>query len=157
MSSSVSDEALARLSGGSYKDKPSVDVEVGDHLETWKRVEIPTSVSLHNPKNSFDATIYKNDETKQVVIAFRGSQEAPDFYGANANDVLLGPRMRNHQDSLDKLNGLDISSLPLTEQFNFAASKERAQKIIIESQFTNADDLVKEVKKYRGSTTHPST
>ncbi|WP_243765089.1 hypothetical protein [Bacillus arachidis] len=46
------------------------------------------------------------------------------------------------------MNALDTSLLPLTEQLNVAASKERAQKIIIESQFTNADILTQEVKKY---------
>ncbi|MBO1628498.1 hypothetical protein J4P90_25600, partial [Bacillus sp. SY8(2021)] len=102
---------------------------------------------LLHKKNSFDATVYQNKETKQIVIAYRGSQEARDFYDADAFDV-FGGRLRKNQESLDKMNALDTSLLPLTEQFNFAASKERAQKIIIESQFTNADDLVKEVKKY---------
>ena len=46
------------------------------------------------------------------------------------------------------MNSFDTSSLPLTEQFNFAMAKERKQKIVSESQFTNADDLTKEVKKY---------
>ncbi|SDZ43457.1 hypothetical protein [Bacillus sp. 166amftsu] len=147
MGSSVSDEALVRLSDASYIDNSRVDIKVGDHLETWKRVEIPTSISLHNPNNSFDVTIYKNDETKQIVIAYRGSQEGRDFYDTDAFDV-FGGRLRKNQESLDKMNALDISSLPLTEQFNFAASKERAQKIIMESQFTNADVLTKEVKKY---------
>ncbi|MGR9633771.1 hypothetical protein ACU82A_11890 [Bacillus cereus] len=90
MGSSVSDEALARLSDASYIDKSSVGVEVGDHLEVWRRVKIPTSVLLHNKNNSFDATIYKNDETKQIVIAYRGSWEAPDFYDADLFDVMGG-------------------------------------------------------------------
>lgn len=124
MGSSVSDEALARLSDASYIDKSSVGVEVGDHLEVWRRVKIPTSVLLHNKNNSFDATIYKNDETKQIVIAYRGSWEAPDFYDADLFDV-MGGRVRKNQDSLDNLNKMDTSSLPLTEQFNFAMAKEK--------------------------------
>ena len=88
MGSSVSDQVLSRLSGESYDDTVSVEVKVGNHLETWERIKIPTSVSLHNPNNSFDATIYKNDETKQIVIAYRGSWEAPDFYDADLFDVM---------------------------------------------------------------------
>ncbi|MFA2604516.1 hypothetical protein ABR763_19190 [Bacillus cereus] len=127
MGSSVSDQVLSRLSGESYDDTVSVEVKVGNHLETWERIKIPTSVSLHNPNNSFDATIYKNDETKQIVIAYRGSWEAPDFYDADLFDV-MGGRVRKNQDSLDNLNKIDTSSLPLTEQFNFATAKERAKK-----------------------------
>ncbi|MFJ8413354.1 hypothetical protein ACQKNN_00375 [Bacillus paramycoides] len=147
MGSSVSDEVLSRLSGESYDDTDSVEVKVGDHLETWERIKIPTSVLLHNPNNSFDATIYKNDETKQIVIAYRGSWEAPDFYDADLRDV-MGGRVRKNQDILDNLNKFDTSSLPLTEQFNFATAKERAKKAVEESQFTNADDLAKDVKRY---------
>ncbi|KZD40483.1 hypothetical protein BW897_30855 [Bacillus cereus] len=77
MGSSVSDQVLSRSSGESYNDTACVDVKVGDHLETWKRVKIPSSVLLHNPNNIFDATIYKNDETKQIIVAFRGSWEQP--------------------------------------------------------------------------------
>ncbi len=124
MGSSVSDEALVRLSGGSYKDDSLIKVDVGDHEENWERIEIPNSVLLHNPVNSFDATIYKNDETKQIVIAYHGSWEAPDFYDADLFDV-MGGRVRKNQDSLDNLNKMDTSSLPLTEQFNFAMAKEK--------------------------------
>ncbi|PFD99882.1 hypothetical protein COE15_27550 [Bacillus cereus] len=147
MNSSVSDKALARLSKKSYGYASSVEVKVGNHVEVWKRVEIPTSVSLHNPNNSFDATIYKNDETKQIVIAYRGSWEAPDFYDADLRDV-IGGRVRKSQDRLDNLNKFDTSSLPITEQFNFAAAREKAKKEVEESQFTNADVLTQEVKKY---------
>ncbi|AXO95535.1 hypothetical protein J8Y17_24565 [Bacillus cereus] len=147
MRSSVSDEALSNLSGKSYKDAELAKIKVGDHQETWERIEIPNSVPLHNPVNSFDATIYKNDETKQIVIAYRGSWEAPDFYDADLFDV-MGGRVRKNQDSLDKLNKIDTSSLPLTEQFNFATAKERAKKAVEESQFTNADGLAKDVKNY---------
>ncbi|MGK3613278.1 hypothetical protein [Bacillus cereus] len=150
MSSSVSDEVLVRLSRRSYGDPSDVSVEVGDHVETWEPIEISSSVPLHNSINSFDATIFKNVETKQIVIAFRGSWEPPDFYDADVFDV-MGGRVRKNQDSLDNLNKMDTSSLPLTEQFNFAAAKERAKKVVAESQFTNADDLTKEVKNYIGN------
>ncbi|MGR9633772.1 hypothetical protein ACU82A_11895 [Bacillus cereus] len=42
--------------------------------------------------------------------------------------MLWGGRVRKNQDSLDNLNKIDTSSLPLTEQFNFATAKERAKK-----------------------------
>lgn len=42
--------------------------------------------------------------------------------------LMLWGRVRKNQDSLDKLNKIDTSSLPLTEQFNFATAKERAKK-----------------------------
>jgi len=58
------------------------------------------------------------------VIAFRGSWEAPDFYDADVFDV-MGNRFRKNQDSLEKMNSFDTSSLPLTEQFNFTMAKER--------------------------------
>ncbi|MCC2341654.1 hypothetical protein LKM04_25240, partial [Bacillus tropicus] len=60
----------------------------------------------------------------------------------------MGGRVRKNQDSLGKLNKIDTSSLPLTEQFNFATAKERAKKAVEESQFTNADGLAKDVKNY---------
>ncbi|PFM62542.1 hypothetical protein COJ48_18785 [Bacillus cereus] len=147
MKSSVSDKTLKELSDDSYlNSNEDVVVKIGDHNEVWKRVDIDNKL-LHNPKNSFDATVYKNEETKQVVIAFRGSQEGPDFYDADAFDV-MGNRFRKNQDSLDNLNKMDTSSLPLTQQFNVAMAKEGKQKIVAESQFTNADDLTKEVKKH---------
>lgn len=37
----------------------------------------------------------------------------------------MGGRVRKNQDSLDNLNKIDTSSLPLTEQFNFAMAKEK--------------------------------
>ncbi|PFD99889.1 hypothetical protein CN288_19225 [Bacillus sp. AFS023182] len=147
MSSSISDNALVELSGQSYRKADKVDIKVGNHREVWIPVKIPSSVPLHNPINSFDATIYKNDETKQIVIAFRGSQEPRDFYDTDAFDV-FGGRFKKNQDSLDKMNALDLSSLPLTEQFNFAAARERTKRSVEESQFTNADVLTQEVKKY---------
>lgn len=146
MGSSISDKTLVELAGKSYGEAERVEVEIGNHKEVWKPVEIDGAV-LHNTKNSFDATIYKNDETKQIVIAYRGSWEAPDFYDADLFDV-MGGRVRKNQDSLDNLNKIDTSSLPLTEQFNFATAKERAKKAVEESQFTNADDLAKDVKNY---------
>ncbi|WP_249924190.1 hypothetical protein [Bacillus cereus] len=79
INSPINDKNLAELAGKSYIDKKRVVVDIGNHEEVWKRVEIPSSVPLHNSINSFDATIYKNDETKQIVIAFRGSWEPPDF------------------------------------------------------------------------------
>ena len=79
---------------------------------------------MHNKNNSFDATIYKNDETKQIVIAYHGSWEAPDFYDADLFDV-MGGCVRKNQDSLGNLNKIDTSALPLTEQFNFAMAKEK--------------------------------
>ncbi|MDA2669914.1 hypothetical protein PDQ76_13770 [Bacillus cereus] len=150
MGSSVSDKSLQELAEDSYIidnfKEPDVNVDIGEHKEIWKRIDMDSKL-LHNNKNSFDATVYKNEETKQIVIAFRGSQEGPDFYDADAFDV-VGGRLRKNQESLDKMNAVDTSLLPLTEQFNFATAKERAQKVIRESQFTNADDLTKEVKKY---------
>lgn len=146
MGSSVSDKSLSHLATSSYGDALTEVVEFGKQKEIWKPVEINGAV-LHNSNNSFDATVYKNEETKQVVIAFRGSWEAPDFYDADVFDV-MGNRFRKNQDSLEKMNNFDTSSLPLTEQFNFTMAKERKQKIVAESQFTNADDLTKEVKKY---------
>ncbi|MGR9634591.1 hypothetical protein ACU82A_22705 [Bacillus cereus] len=147
MKSSVSDKTLKELSDDSYlNSNEDVVVKIGDHNEVWKRVDIDNKL-LHNPKNSFDATVYKNEETKQIVIAYRGSQEGPDFYDADAFDV-VGGRLRKNIESLDNMNALDTSLLPLTEQFNFAAAKERAKKIVEESQFTNADDLTQEIKKY---------
>ncbi|WIY58892.1 hypothetical protein [Bacillus arachidis] len=78
MSSSVSDKTLQRLSGGSYKDKSEVKVRIGNHEEVWQRIDMDREL-LHK-KNGFDATVYQNKETKQIVIAYRGSQEARDFY-----------------------------------------------------------------------------
>lgn len=92
MGSSVSDKSLSHLATSSYGDALTEVVEFGKQKEIWKPVEINGAV-LHNSKNSFDATVYKNEETKQVVIAFRGSWEAPDFYDADVFDV-MGNRFR---------------------------------------------------------------
>ncbi|MBO1583187.1 hypothetical protein [Bacillus sp. XF8] len=88
MSSSISDKTLAELSGQSYRKADKVEVPIGNHKEVWVPVDIPKPELLHNPISSFDATVYKNEETKQVVIAFRGSQEGSDFYDADAFDVV---------------------------------------------------------------------
>ncbi|WP_329765419.1 hypothetical protein [Bacillus nitratireducens] len=144
MTSSVTDKTLAHLADSSYRDASNERVKIGNHVEVWRPVNIKGAI-LHDEKNSFDATVYKNEETKQIVIAFRGSQEGPDFYDADLLDV-VGNRLRKNQDSLDQLNKLDTSSLPLTYQANFALAKERAQQVIAENQFTYADDLVKKVK-----------
>lgn len=50
MNSSVSDEVLVNLAQDSYSDKEFVKVRIGNHEEVWNRVEIPTSVPLHNRK-----------------------------------------------------------------------------------------------------------
>ncbi|PFD31293.1 hypothetical protein CN285_28135 [Bacillus cereus] len=83
MGSSVSDKSLSHLATSSYGDAFTEVVEFGNKKEVWKPVEINGAV-LHNSQNSFDATVYKNEETKQVVIAFRGSWEAPSARDADA-------------------------------------------------------------------------
>ncbi|WP_243523543.1 hypothetical protein [Bacillus pseudomycoides] len=40
MGSSVSDEALARLSSKSYGDAAVAKIKVGNHEETWKRIDM---------------------------------------------------------------------------------------------------------------------
>jgi hypothetical protein len=53
-------------------------VEVGENVEKWKVVK-PNGAVLHDDKTGFDAIVFVNEDTKQVVVAFRGTEGTGPF------------------------------------------------------------------------------
>ncbi|MBO1582263.1 Mbeg1-like protein [Bacillus sp. XF8] len=85
MSDRISDQTYNELSRGAYKDKAVIiDNEYG--TEEWKPIH-PKGATLHDPVTGFDATVYQNDKTGEIVISYRGTEggasidrSGPDYW-----------------------------------------------------------------------------
>ncbi|WP_028403260.1 lipase family protein [Ectobacillus panaciterrae] len=148
MSNIVSDYVYKELSRASYEKEGTVSIDnsLGE-TQKWKPLH-PNGAKLHDPTTGFDATVFVNEDTKQVVVAFRGTEGTgpfkrayPDIKKADGGDVVLGT-LKDRKDELARLENSPTYSPD--DEFR----KEDLRKEIAESQFTQADELMKKVKEH---------
>ena len=154
----VLDQTYYDMSKLAYHDSAEIpdEVKIRDEqknvLQTWHvSNEIDNSL-LHDKKTGFDAVVFERDVDgkKQVVVAFRGTQ-GDDLFGEGAPDlttdidyVALGKPVH------EKAN-LDTPTASMTGGEHIYYNKENEQ-YEYRNQFTNTDELLKEVKKkYRNA------
>lgn len=67
----ISDKDYVRMSGSAYDDLPPgrYDGAAG----SWNVIE-PKQAKLHDSYSGFDAVVFRDKETKQIVVAFRGTE-----------------------------------------------------------------------------------
>lgn len=117
----------------------------------WKIVE-PEGAMLHDTNGSgFDATVFYNEKTDQVIIGYRGT-EPPDRpkwsvamdWGTDFNDV-VGSRAKTLEEihQYYENNKGEVDKLPLQVQSAFHQYEAQYQN----NQFTQAQNLYDVVKK----------
>jgi hypothetical protein len=122
-----------------------------ESLPDWKIVE-PNGALLHDTNGSgFDANVFYNEKTNQVIIGYRGT-EPPDSpfwsklmdYETDFSDVMIG-RKKNVEPTHDFFvkNKDEIAKLPIQYQMSFYNAEARYQN----NQFTQAQNLYDTVKK----------
>lgn len=120
-------------------------------LPDWKIVE-PEGAMLHDTNGSgFDATVFLNEKTNQVIIGYRGT-EPPDRpkwsvamdWGTDISDV-VGGRAKTLEEvhQYYENNKAEVAKLPPQVQSAFLQYEEKYQN----NQFTQAENLYDVVKK----------
>ncbi|WP_243293162.1 hypothetical protein [Bacillus sp. FJAT-47783] len=147
---------MSKISDGTYHElaehaytKKSLPVKIKriDKTETWRPLKLEGTV-LHDQKTGFDAKIYVNNEMKEVVVSFRGTQ-GDEIPGEGTADVVTDVKdvvfhnLKRNKELLEKLNKNEYAA-PSFDLINRKALK----KDIESSQFTQADHLMRDVKKY---------
>ncbi|MED5020389.1 hypothetical protein P9847_24275 [Paenibacillus chibensis] len=147
----ISDQTYWAMSSDVYNRDHTAGTYKNRDLPNWKMVE-PEGAILHDTNGSgFDANVFYNEESNQVIIGYRGT-EPPNRplwsvlmdYGTDISDVIIGrkknmePAHRFFEQNQDK-----IASLPLQSQMSFYEAEARYQN----NQFTQAQNLYDAVKK----------
>lgn len=128
MSTTISDSTYHNLSRFAYQDEKDLkESDIGD----WKPIQ-PKGAILHDPVTGFDATVFQNEKTKEIVVSYRGTEgdkpldrSGPDFY-TDVRFIALGGKPI--QDG-EKINIDDKS------------------QVVAANQFTQAVTLMEQVKK----------
>lgn len=85
--SMITDEEYQKLSDHSYEGLP-VGEKLDGKVSGWEVID-SVGESGASYISGFDATVYQNKQTDQIVIAYRGTDDLPD-YGTDAADVVGG-------------------------------------------------------------------
>lgn len=86
-------KTYAALAGDVYNDSGAP--------EGWKRLEMPAGLTA-NSDNGFYAAAYQNNETGEIVVAYRGSQEVVDWVSNVQIGVGLEPDQYNNAEAFYK-------------------------------------------------------
>jgi len=139
----ISDEDYWKMSSSAYDKVPpgAYDGASG----SWEVVE-PKGTMLHDSESGFDAVVFRNKDTKQVVVGFRGTEGSssldrslPDFK-TDLNDVVLG-KAKDLEERFSSRENIILSYLD--------PRKNMEQDIhdYKHNQFRQADVLVRQVKE----------
>ncbi|WIY59849.1 Mbeg1-like protein [Bacillus arachidis] len=86
MGNGISDETYKHLSDSAYKKEEAVVTNNGGEKTKWIPI-YPEGATLHDPVTGFDATVYQNDKTGEIVISYRGTEggesidrSGPDYW-----------------------------------------------------------------------------
>ncbi|MDM5238936.1 hypothetical protein QUF83_23120 [Bacillus cereus] len=128
MSTTTSDETYQKLSGLAYKDEKKL---TPDEKGGWEPIH-PEGAKLHDSVTGFDATVFYNEHTKEVVVSYRGTEgdkpldrSGPDIL-TDARYILFGKNPIQHGEKID----IDDKS-----------------QVVAANQFTQAVTLMEHVKK----------
>lgn len=139
----ISDEDYWKMSSSAY-DKVPPGVYDGAS-GSWEVVE-PKGTTLHDSVSGFDAVVYRNKDTKQVVVGFRGTEgtasldrSLPD-YKTDLKDVVLG----NAKELEERFSSKENIILSYLDPRKNLEEDIRNYK---HNQFRQADVLVRQVKE----------
>ncbi|MBO1624986.1 Mbeg1-like protein [Bacillus arachidis] len=133
MGNKISDETYSKLSKGAYSDQ-TVETNNGEKMEKWKPIH-PEGATLHDPVTGFDATVYRNETTKEIVIAYRGTEggksidrSGPDYW-TDFRHIFMGGNPLQDGEKIDP---------------------DDKTQVVAPNQFTQATSLLEIVKKEYG-------
>ncbi|WP_232698239.1 lipase family protein [Brevibacillus daliensis] len=141
--SKLTDKDYHIMSQAAYGKNPP---GLSEKMPGWEVVE-PKGATLDDPISGFDATVYRNPETNQIVVAYRGTE--PDSVGfindaiTDAKDVVGG----RYKDLEETFNA------PLWKQFAEYANPFNTKSYILDrldyetNQFHRADQLITNLKE----------
>lgn len=153
---SVSDKSYYALTKEAYlKETQNVKIIIDGKIEAWEQIKIDKSLT-NIKKSGFDAKVYVNHKTKNIVIAYRGTQ-GDDLTGEGLPDVVTDiddvvmKGYKKNQDKLKRVEEVKKSNPDLyaSTSHTFDIEMIRLKDKIKNSQFYQAEVLLKEVKKYQ--------
>jgi len=146
----INDKTYRDISTLAYDTTPST--EDLNNIPGWVPVE-PEGAMLHDTNGSgFDATVFYNEKTNQVIIGYRGTEPPGNplrsilmDYGTDIFDVAGGNRFRNLEKGHEyyEENKDAINQLPLQTAYAVMQTDSRYHN----NQFAQAQDLYDVVKK----------
>jgi len=146
MPSKIRDKTYHRLSGVAYLDEPNKKYSMiyEDGKEKWNLIT-DKSWKLHDTKTGFDATVFKNEKGKKIIVAYRGT-EGDKILGRGFADVKTDAEYIVMHRPVNEL-GVDVEIKDKKLSIDFHRK----------NQFRQGDQLVKDVQKkypdYKVSTT----
>ena len=143
----ISDEIYQKMSKAAYDPPKPGELLKNISDPNWKVVE-PEGAQLHSKISGFDAAVFYNKSTNQVVIGYRGTEpEFGDFnqtlnrimdIDADAADVVFG----RYKKLEEKVNS-PIKTLLLKSPLGFLSNYQQYEN----NQFHQAEELYIAVKK----------
>ncbi|WGU93538.1 lipase family protein [Paenibacillus dendritiformis] len=139
----ISDKDYVRMSGSAYDDLPPgrYDGAAG----SWNVIE-PKDAKLHDSYSGFDAAVFRNKDTNQIVVAFRGtepkgglSRTVPDVL-TDYHDIVKG-RFKELEETYSSPVKTAVAYL---NPFRNAGSEHIQYST---NQFRRADQLVEALKE----------
>lgn len=102
----ISDELYHKISIIAYQNDISVGTVISEDskYKDWKAVE-PEGATLHKKYSGFDSIVFRNEETNQVIIGYRGTE--PEGIIGKAADIetdafdVVGGRTRRLEDAIN--------------------------------------------------------
>ncbi|OWT52703.1 MULTISPECIES: hypothetical protein [Bacillus] len=124
MANEISDQAYRELANGAYKSDERKEINNKRGSEVWEPIH-PKGAKLHDKETGFDATVYQNTVTGDVVVAYRGTEggesldrSVPDFI-TDARYILMG---QNPIQDGEKIDPYDKSQVIAANQFTQSVS-----------------------------------
>lgn len=124
MANEISDQAYRELANGAYKSDERKEINNKRGSEVWEPIH-PKGAKLHDKETGFDATVYQNTVTGDIVVAYRGTEggesldrSVPDFI-TDARYILMG---QNPIQDGEKIDPYDKSQVIAANQFTQAVS-----------------------------------
>ncbi|MGE7184013.1 hypothetical protein ACQKKK_08400 [Peribacillus sp. NPDC006672] len=115
---SVSDKSYYALTKEAYlKETQNVKIIIDGKIEAWEQIKIDKSLT-NIKKSGFDAKVYVNHKTKNIVIAYRGTQ-GDDLTGEGLPDVVTDIDdvvMKGYKKNQDKLKRLEEVTMVLVDK-----------------------------------------
>ncbi|UYW68089.1 hypothetical protein OK229_20330 [Bacillus cereus] len=124
MANKISDQANRELANGAYKSDERKEINNKRGSEVWELIH-PKGAKLHDKETGFDATVYQNTVTGDIVVAYRGTEggesldrSVPDFI-TDARYILMG---QNPIQDGEKIDPYDKSQVIAANQFTQSVS-----------------------------------
>ncbi|MDF9529824.1 lipase family protein [Bacillus cereus] len=124
MANEISDQAYRELANGAYKSDERKEINNKRGSEVWEPIH-PKGAKLHDKETGFDATVYQNTVTGDIVVAYRGTEggesldrSVPDFI-TDARYILMG---QNPIQDGEKIDPYDKSQVIVANQFTQSVS-----------------------------------